>query len=265
MLDGMVASTSEAMYWVKAIFGSLVLIVLPSMSIYMPYRNNLAGCVEITPHNVAGRVVVPAILVFVVILLMVPKLSLHLATDTVEERSANVDLKQLLADQVTNVGIVSALLLTMIVAAIQADPPTESPTSVLSAWYIVFLIYGVYFSFSSTVMCAMMLMYVGPLEGKAAEQFIKDQALYAGEPGTYVVFTTWSTVMATIIWIGGQYGDAPFGIAVAVFAFTLVRCAVVLQNLEGWKNPEISEEVRAKRGKVVSAAESQKKATSGTL
>merc|ERR1719421_1361082 len=95
MLDGMVASTSEAMYWVKAIFGSLVLIVLPSMSIYMPYRNNLAGCVEITPHNVAGRVVVPAILVFVVILLTVPKLSLHLATDTVEERSANVDLKQL--------------------------------------------------------------------------------------------------------------------------------------------------------------------------
>ena len=70
MLDGMVASTSEAMYWVKAIFGSLVLIVLPSMSIYMPYRNNLAGCVEITPHNVAGRVVVPAIVVFVVILLI---------------------------------------------------------------------------------------------------------------------------------------------------------------------------------------------------
>jgi uncharacterized membrane protein len=258
MLDGMVSSGAEAWYWVYAIIGSIILIIIPSMSIYMPYRNEVKGHIEVTPDNVAGVVVIPAILVFIVILLCVPKLSLHLATDTVEERSANVDLKQLLADQVTNVGIVSALLLTMIVAAIQADPPTDSQTSVLSAWYIVFLIYGVYFSFSSTVMCAMMLMYVGPLEGKAAEVFIKDNALYAGEPGTYVVFTTWSTVMATIIWIGGQYGDAPFGIAVAVFAFTLVRCAVVLQNLEGWKNPEISEAVRAKRGKVVSAAESTK-------
>jgi hypothetical protein len=257
LLDGMVGDSKEAFYWVYAIIMALLLITLPSLCIYLPWRYSENEATEVTKENVAGRVVVPAIGIFVFVLILVPKMSLHLASDTVEERSANVNLKQLLSDQVTNIGIVSALLLTMIVAAIQADAPTESTTSILSAWYIVFLIYGTYFSFSSTVMCAMMLMYIGPLEGGAAEAFIRDMALYAGEPGTYVVFTTWASIMSTIIWIGGTYGDAPFGIAVAIFTFTLVRCAVVLQNLEGWKNPFISEETRSKRGQVMTLKEIQ--------
>jgi hypothetical protein len=88
-------------------------------------------------------------------------------------------MKPLMESQFTNIGIVSALFLTILVAALQVDTP-EEPSSIIWVWYIILLTLGLYMSFASTMTCALMLVYISPLEGDAIENFISIMALYAG-------------------------------------------------------------------------------------
>jgi hypothetical protein len=53
--------------------------------------------------------------------------------------------------------------------------------------------------------CALMLVYISPLEGGAIENFISIMALYAGEPVTNLLFTVLVMMDSLLLWIGGTY------------------------------------------------------------
>ena len=59
------------------------------------------------------------------------------ARDMLQERSAGFDAKLQAKDSLMNSGLVCALLLTMVVSALQADAPTPEPTTILSMYYTV--------------------------------------------------------------------------------------------------------------------------------
>ena len=61
------------------------------------------------------------------------------ARDMLQERSAGFDAKLQAKDSLMNSGLVCALLLTMVVSALQADAPTPEPTTILSMYYTVSL------------------------------------------------------------------------------------------------------------------------------
>jgi len=61
------------------------------------------------------------------------------ARDMLQERSAGFDAKLQAKDSLMNSGLVCALLLTMVISALQADSPTPEPTTILSMYYTVSL------------------------------------------------------------------------------------------------------------------------------
>ena len=61
------------------------------------------------------------------------------ARDMLQERSAGFDAKLQAKDSLMNSGLVCALLLTMVISALQADAPTPEPTTILSMYYTVSL------------------------------------------------------------------------------------------------------------------------------
>jgi hypothetical protein len=61
-----------------------------------------------------------------------------------------VQMKPLMESQFTNIGIVAALMLTILVAALQADiPDSGDPSSIIWVWYIILLGLGLYFRYIS--------------------------------------------------------------------------------------------------------------------
>ena len=71
------------------------------------------------------------------------------ATDVIQERSYGSNHKENMVITMTNSAIVGALLLTMVVAAMQADNPSEIG-SFLSQGYQVILVISCYYSVNAT-------------------------------------------------------------------------------------------------------------------
>ncbi|KAJ1407248.1 hypothetical protein B484DRAFT_423677 [Ochromonadaceae sp. CCMP2298] len=242
------ATPDEQFFWLYAALFGICTICVPTLLVWIPYRYS---DVIIDGSNAWYYIILPLIALIAVVLGSTPTLSMHMATDTVQERSFGVQMKPLMESQFINIGIVSALLLTILVAALQADiPESGDPSSIIWVWYIILLVLGLYFSFASTMTCALMLVYISPLEGDAVENFISIMALYAGEPVTNLLFTVLVLMDSLLLWIGGSYGDAPFISCLIIMTFGVTRTGVVMQNLQHYQNPQIEQSVRGRRTNV---------------
>jgi hypothetical protein len=176
------------------------------------------------------------------------------ATDVIQERSYGSNHKENMVITMTNSAIVGALLLTMVVAAMQADNPSEIG-SFLSQGYQVILVISCYYSVNATATSVMCMTYLQPIEGDAAENFLALEALYFGEPIAGICMSLVFFMDAMAIWVWGTYGSSAGTFTTLVVWFFIVRSIVVLLNLSAWENPEVDAAERTRRMQVIKQSE----------
>eukprot|EP00622_Pseudochattonella_farcimen_P005036 FR740570.1.p1 GENE.FR740570.1~~FR740570.1.p1 ORF type:complete len:180 (+),score=14.42 FR740570.1:1-540(+) len=152
--------------------------------------------------------------------------------------------------QLTNTGVVSALLLTIVLAALQADFPTDRAVTLLNQWYIIFICIGFCYGLSATAMSSICLMYMPPLEGPACEDFISIMALYFGEPIASMLICLWMCLLALVLWIWGQAGQEMGVFSTIIITYVTIRAASATQNLMAYKNPYVDEPTRKERSEL---------------
>lgn len=165
--------------------------------------------------------------------------------DMIQEHSVGCDLREAMKNNMTNQGVVSALFLTVVWAMLQADVLWDDADRVLAQWYNALLVISIALTILGACISSMCLMYVEPLDQKAALQCVGDNFMYFGEPMACCSFGFINAVLATVLWVFGQYGLGAGTVSVIIFFYTITRCVVVYQYLSLWQNPDIDHAARA--------------------
>lgn len=127
----------EKLYWPKAIIIATTVCMAPSFIIGGAnalgfnleegnYQQSLLYCT------------IPACIMFLLLGYLNGFLSLIFVRDLIANAD-KVDLKIVMESLLTNSGIVSALVLTVVTTSLQAAQPTETSSSLINQWYIAFL------------------------------------------------------------------------------------------------------------------------------
>ena len=133
----MTMTFEEKLYWPKAILFASIFCMGPTFAI---------GVLNVTGHDIEkGSYVssiysctVPAIILYLLLGYLNGFLSLIFVKDLIAN-AEKVELKLVMESLLTNSGIVSALVLTVVTSSLQAEQPTNVPSSLLNQWYIAFL------------------------------------------------------------------------------------------------------------------------------
>lgn len=231
-------------FWTKGVCIGIFCVSLPVVLGFL--RNDDEDGVE--RDKLDYRVVWPGVGLFAFQVIAASQVSMGVAADMIQERSAGMDMREAMRTNMTNTAIVAALFLTIVIAMLQADPPfdggDESPYRFLSQWYMVLLLISTVYCLNAAIMCSLCLMYLEPLNTSAALVFLKDNLLYFGEPLTQTAFAVFNLVGALLIWIFGRYGNRIGALSSAVVAYVVLRIMVVYLNLRAWKNPLLDEKDR---------------------
>lgn len=237
-----------AWFWIKSLLLGVFSITIPSLTIGLLDETWTKDTDDDEREDdVWTHVFIPGVLTFLLLQVFTVSLSMMFATSTLEERSLGVNHKDTMTNQLTNTGVVSALLLTVVLAALQADFPTEASNTLLNHWYVILLIIGFCYALSATAMSSITLMYMSPLEGPAVEDFISIMALYFGEPIMSMLISLWMILLSLIIWIWGQSGKAMGIFSCLVTTYIVFRATAATLNLMHYENPFVDEATRADR------------------
>lgn len=94
------------------------------------------------------------------------------STDVLEQRSVGVSIRDAERSMLTNMAVVAALLLTVIIAMMQSELPGDEPRALLSQWYQIFLYAAMVPCFAAVVLSSMLLLYLEPLDEVASVSFV---------------------------------------------------------------------------------------------
>ena len=168
--------------------------------------------------------------------------------DLVEEASPDVDLSDAARNTLTNFAIVAALLLTVALAMVQADPPQNDPSRFLSQWYVYLCTFAGLGCLNSMVRSVILLVYVEPLGHHGSHLFINQFLDYFGEPSVQLMLATGNIMAALNIWIYGTYGTA-VGVTVSVASIICFEQQVLafLYAME-FRDPYTDRNSRLKKG-----------------
>jgi len=229
-------------------YTSGLLFALPPLIIglvneYGPYDRERA----LSDVEGALLVILPGILWNLVLLATVEGGRTSFSVDIMEQRSDGTSLREANRTNLTNVGVVGALLLTVVVAMVQVDTPLDETDRLLAQWYMIFLVSSMVPLFASVIMSSMLLLYVEPLDEDAALSYIGAFLDYFGEPTLATIVGIFNFVPALALWIWGVYG-LPAGVVMTFCSSLLLRKVVLTQAyLSTWENPNIDEATKQKR------------------
>lgn len=172
--------------------------------------------------------------------------------DMIEQRSTNTDLKEAMRSNMSNQAIVGTLLLTVVWAMLQADPPvTDGVNSYeqlfISQWYEGVLVMSIGQLIIAVMTCSFNVLYLEPLDALASLQFVGDNFSYFGEPLALMICGLFNSITATILWIFGAYGYGLGICACIVFFYCIMRTMVIYLYLGKWQNPFIDDTEKQKR------------------
>lgn len=164
--------------------------------------------------------------------------------DTLEEKSKDSTVHDTCKNNLTNTGIIGALLFTVVVAMLQADAPQDNPERFLSRWYQIFLLAGLVASFVSICQASVLLLYIEPLDTHAAALFSRHMIDYFGEPVPCILMTVLNSTYALVLWVFGVYGKPGGTLALFALFFCIQRLTLTVLYCSSWRNPFITDEDR---------------------
>jgi hypothetical protein len=199
--------------------------------------------------NLLLTTILPATVLCIVVIAYSAKVSARFGGDMLQEMSIDMDPKDAARSCLTNAGLILALFLTMILAAWQQDVSNFDKR--FAMWYRIMNLFAAECAIRGLVMCALVLLYMEPLDTDAAIVFACDNMNYLGEPITAMILCILYFVNVLILWEFGTDG-VWIGIIVALcLGYSIIRVFAVFSYLASWKNPMLSEEQREKRNKKI--------------
>lgn len=192
-------------------------------------------------------VLIPGALYMLLLVIVIEQFRTVFSTDVLEQRSEGSSLKEAATSNLTNMAVVAALLLTVIIAMIQANNPLGESTALLSQWYQLFLLAAMMPCFAAVVQSSMLLLYIEPLDLKAATNFIGTFIDFFGEPSFAVIFGIGNFVPALALWLYGVYGYSVGLVASFTTILLLRKVALTFLYMSAWDNPTLSESTLLKR------------------
>jgi hypothetical protein len=165
-------------------------------------------------------------------------LRLKLGKDLIAESSVDISVRDSQRSNLTNTAIVSALLLTCIVAVLQGKGPLEDTQRFICQWYTIFNLIGMLWCFVSLTLSVLLLMYIEPLDDDASLAFLYKYLDYVGEPVGCIILAMWAFMNAAILWVFGQYGRNCGIVAVCVAVMSAQRALLTFFYFSRrFKNP----------------------------
>jgi hypothetical protein len=238
-----VNNTVSVKNWIRgAVFG-IVLTAIPGLLGAFKDQDTSSSDEELTwLTNFAP------ILVYLLIQIQVfSMLARRLAFDMLEERSEDVSIREVARNSLTNQALVAALLLTVVYALLQADPPFDDTQRRLCQWYVSFLNMSIMWLVLAVIIASLCLVYTEPLNDAACFRLMGDNIMYFGEPMALTICAFFNCIFATALWTFGAYGVQAGIVCLAAEFFLSMRTYVVFAALSSWENDGLSKTVRDER------------------
>jgi len=189
---------------------------------------------------------IPLMVVAVVEIGLASALAPRIGWDMIEQASEDADLREAMKNSMTTQGFVAALFLTVVWGMLQAGPIQGDPSLVISQWYVGLLVTSIALTMVGTIASIVCLLYIEPLNSKAALQCVYDNFMYFGEPLALSIFGFINSLWATVIWLFGEYGLGAGIVAAFVIGYCILRSVVIYQYLSEWQNRDVAS-LQAKR------------------
>jgi len=197
-------------------------------------------------RDVLLQVALPGFVVFTATNAIMSRMPTTLGFAMLREIGSDVSLKESIRTNMTNNGVVLALLLTMLLAMWQADP-NETPHQRNEMWYRMLLIFGIEACTRGAVMVSLFLLYLEPLGDAGPWHFAVDNMLYLGEPASCIGLTMVYFVQSCVLWVFNTDAKVMGCLAYLVLGYCIMRTLVVAQYLQDWNSPTVSNGTRHSR------------------
>mmetsp|Transcript_3263 Transcript_3263/g.5221 ORF Transcript_3263/g.5221 Transcript_3263/m.5221 type:complete len:281 (-) Transcript_3263:360-1202(-) len=228
----------KASYWVYGgLFTAPVVSAAAFISLFTPDDENPSE------SQVWMHVGVPFVILFIVQLFSLSSLSNAFGMDIIQERNECVSLKTSMKTTLSNLALVSALLLGTVLGMLQS----RSGDTLEAKWYGLILVMSVCFNLIAVIEAVLGTLYIDPLSEIAATQFVYENLIYFGEPITMTIAGFLNFALATLLFVFDNYGNEAGILASCLFWFVAMRLAVTYQTLSSWSNPFVTAAEREDR------------------
>lgn len=134
-------------------------------------------------------------------------------------------LKEMARNVWVNLGVVTALLLSLLLAMAQADCPNDDCADPVSLGYILCVGTAIMFTLNGLGTCVISLTYVEPLDLAGTIRYFIANPAQVGAAALMALYSLLYTVMAIVLWIYSVYG------VVAACLLSIVAVSVLLNLL----------------------------------
>lgn len=233
------------MHWIRGAFLGLVVSALPcTLAVYSVATNT---SLEEHPHFLGFEVVGPAVVQAAIELGLASKMAPAIAFELVEERSANISMKQTIQSTLIIQLVVSAVLLLATFMLMSGDAPTDDPMSRLSQWYNCQILLSLMCHVTGLLAPFLFLVFVQPLSDSMALVFISANMMYFGESMAFSLVGVCNLLCAAVLWILGQHGPTAAIVGCCAIFYPCTRMIVIYSYFTLWQNPDLSAEMRRER------------------
>jgi len=257
-----VAPPIDPYHWVRGFLACVLLLAGPVVLGFMTWKETdtyerTFGLPPSPPSTIEGQyninlwwyAYIPLMVVAIVEIGLASTLAPRIGWDMIEQASEDADLREAMKNSMTTQGFVAALFLTVVWGMLQAGAIQGDSSLIISQWYVGLLVTSIALTMVGTVASIICLLYIEPLNSKAALQCVYDNFMYFGEPLALSIFGFINSLWATIIWLFGEYGLGAGIVASVVIGYSILRSVVIYQYLSDWVNLDIAAAEKALRQK----------------
>ncbi|CAE8735178.1 unnamed protein product [Polarella glacialis] len=199
---------------------------------------------SVSDHHYVGPLVI--CVVGAVVLLIGQVITTRISADILEN-CAPASLKESAKSIWTNIGVTSALMLTLVAAMLQVDPIgavgftifEEDPGLLIDIQqtYVAAVVTSFLLNLMCMLLCVINMSYVEPLTATDAIKFFFDRPDTLGDPITVLVCAALLMWIALILWVLGTYGMT-LAIVSAGVGLVIWICVSMQWIVNGSFNPE---------------------------
>jgi len=241
--------------WGKAFLAGLILVAPPVVIGLLREVNQIEAeeLAESWSLQVLLQVFLPSFITWIAMTVVCGRLVTIFGFGMLKESSKDIELKSAISTNMTSLGVMLALFLTVLLSMLlEAAPGGDFVRDDL--WYLVFLIFGTESCVRGLIMTVLFLVYNEPLTEDAARSFAVDNMLYLGEPTTCLIATLIYFLWACALQVFSAGGKWLGMLSACALGYVVIRAMVVAQYLGSWKNPELDDDTRKNRGLILKAA-----------
>lgn len=169
-----------------------------------------------------------------------------LAASVLEEMSENASMKEFVSSSLTNVGVVSALVLSIVIAQMQVDSP-HSPATMGWNVYVGSCFLSSGFAVQGVVISALALLYLQGLDEAQCRSFISRLPHAVGFPLSNMVVASLLLILQSILYVGLVGNTTVWMYSVIAGGICFFNVFKNWNDFASFRNTDVPLEVRQQR------------------